>query len=64
MTNDDLDVAGELDELAKWGEGRMDRAARKILTRLQSLEADRDLARSAIQDLRQRVKALEDRAGL
>ena len=64
MSDDNLDAAGELNELAKWGEGRMDRAARKMLDRLQTLEADRDLARSAIQDLRQRVKALEDRAGL
>lgn len=67
---DDVDTAQtELDEQLRWGEGRQDRAIARILAwlkpardRLVTLEADRDQARQAIIDLRQRVKALEDRA--
>jgi len=62
-------MQGNLDQQAMWGEGFQDRALRKALSwmakardRLDSLEADRDSGKQAIQDLRARVKALEDKA--
>lgn len=65
---DEIDDAGlDLDEQGKWGEGFQDRALRHITgwmtkarDRLTALETDRDTAKTAIQDLRARVKALED----
>lgn len=62
------DAEAELNKQAAWGEGFQDRALRRVLAftdrfrdRLAALEADRDTAKQAIQDLRARVKALEDR---
>jgi hypothetical protein len=56
-----IDPKADLDEQAKWGEGRWDRVARRLLARIEQLETDRDTARDAIVALRQRVKALEDK---
>lgn len=70
MTADEdrADAQGELDEQTKWGESRTGRVLAKVLSwtdrardRFVVLETDRDTAKAAIQDLRQRVKALEDK---
>lgn len=69
MSDDMAEAGAELDEQAEWGEGFHDRALRKVISwmekardRLDVLETDRDAARTAIQDLRIRVKTLEDKA--
>lgn len=69
MSDDTEDAQTELDSQARWGEGFQDRALtsvvswmRKARDRLTALETDRDAAKTAIQDLRTRVKALEDKA--
>lgn len=66
---DELDDASDdVAEQRTWGDGLYDRALAKLVAwmskardRLEGLEADRDTAKSAIQDLRTRVKALEDK---
>lgn len=66
--DDRVDAEAELDAQAEWGEGFQDRALRRVLAwmdktrdRLASLETDRATARTAIQDLRARVAALEQK---
>lgn len=69
MPDDDLDGAQQAAvELAKWGGDTWDRRmmtrvfswARRIHVRIETLEGNDQLARDAIVNLRQRVKALED----
>lgn len=73
MSDDVTDAQACLDEQAEWaatnGYSFRDRAMAKMVSwmgkardRIVSLEGDRDQAKAAIQDLRTRVKALEDRA--
>jgi hypothetical protein len=57
----DLDDADQdIVEQEKWGLGREGMAVRKILRVLRRDEQDLVQAREAIQNLRERVKALED----
>jgi flagellar motility protein MotE (MotC chaperone) len=70
VSDADRDAAqADVDEQQRWGESLGDRALRRALAvidrirdRLVVLEDDRDAAKQAIQDLRARVKTLEDRA--
>jgi hypothetical protein len=62
MSDVDIDAAqAAVDEQAKWGETHDSRAVARVVRWARRADSRADVMQAAITDLRQRVKALEDR---